>query len=323
MSGGYFARRLLQILLILLMVITLNFFLPRIIPGNPAERFYADPRIQAEDREKIKAQFGLDKPLGEQYLIYLRNLASGELGMSFTYRRPVIDVIVERIPWTLALTLSSMVLSAFIGIILGVYAAWRHGGLFDMSILSVSIVFSALPSFWFALLLLMLFAFYLPVLPAYGMVDAGVIRGWNMPFILSVAKHALLPVVTLTVLGMIGYAILIRCSVIEVMGQMYSTMARAKGLPERRVLFKHVLRNALLPLITSLGMSLSGLLGGVVIIESIFSWEGMGLLILQSSRSLDYPLMQGVFLMLAILTLFGNLLADVLYGVVDPRVRPQ
>ncbi len=321
MSGAYLVRRLAQLVLILFIVLTLNFFLPRIIPGDPAERFYADPRVSPEDKVKILAQFGLDKPLPVQYWLYLKNLARGDLGVSFTYRRAVIEVIAERIPWTLVLTLSSMLLSLFFGVIIGAYAAWRRGGPLDMTVLGISMVFSSIPSFWFALLLLLLFAFYLPLLPPYGMAEIGIPRGWNLPFLLSTARHALLPVLSLTVMGIVGYATLVRSSVIETLGQGYIATARAKGLSERQVLFRHVLRNALLPLITSLGMSLAGLLGGVVLIESIFSWKGMGQLILEASRSLDYPLMQGVFLLLAALTLIGNLLADLVYSVFDPRVR--
>jgi peptide/nickel transport system permease protein len=143
----------------------------------------------------------------------------------------------------------------------------------------------------------------------------------NLPYLASVAKHAILPVTTLTVVGIVSNAVLVRTSMIETMGQEYVVVARAKGLHERTILFRHVLRNALLPVVTSLGMRLSGLLGGMVVIETIFSWQGMGMLILDASHSLDYPLMQGIFLLLAILTVSGNLLADLLYGVVDPRVR--
>ncbi len=321
MTGQYLIRRLLETGLILLVIITLNFFLPRILPGNPAERFYSDPRVSPEDKVKILEQFGLDKPLHEQYWRYLRNLARGNLGVSYTYRKPVLEVIASRIPWTLALTLTSMLLSVGIGFVLGAYAGWHRGGWLDLAMLSLSIVFSAIPSFWMALVLILVFAFYFPLLPAYGVADAGLRYGLNLPYLSSVARHAVLPVTTLTVVGIVSNAVLVRTSMIETMGQGYVVVARAKGLRERTILFRHVLRNALLPVVTSLGMRLSGLLGGMVVIETIFSWQGMGMLILDASRSLDYPLMQGIFVLLAILTVSGNFLADLLYGIVDPRVR--
>jgi peptide/nickel transport system permease protein len=320
-SGTYLTRRLLETLFIFFLVTVINFFLPRVIPGDPAERFYADPRVSPEDRIKIMAQFGLDKPLSEQFWLYARNLLRGDLGVSFTYRRPVTQVIAGRIPRTLVLTLSSLLLSLALGVVMGAYAAWKRGGRLDVAVLGVSIAFSAIPSFWLALLFLLLFAFYVPILPAYGMSDPGLVHGLNWPYLSSLARHAALPVGTLTMLGSVQYAILMRSSMIEALGENYIVTARSKGLTERRVLFRHVVRNALLPVVTSLGMRLPGLIGGVVVIESVFSWEGMGQLILSSSRALDYPLMQGVFLLLAALTLAGNLLADVACAALDPRVQ--
>ncbi|HHN93533.1 MAG TPA: ABC transporter permease [Anaerolineae bacterium] len=321
MSGAYLIRRSLETLLIFFLVATLNFFLPRVIPGDPAERFYADPRVSPEDKARIMAQFGLDKPLPEQFWLYLKNMARGDMGISFNHRRPVMEVIASRIPHTLILTLSAFIISLVLGLPLGAYAAWKRGGPLDMAVLSTSIVFSAIPSFWFALLLLMVFAFYWPVLPAYGMTDPNLTPGLNLAYVLSLARHAVLPVGTLATLETMRYAILMRSSMIETLGKPYIIVARSKGLTERMILFRHVVRNAMLPVITSLGMKLPALLGGVVIIESIFSWEGMGQLILTSSRSLDYPLMQGVFLLLAALTLLGNFLADISYALFDPRVE--
>jgi peptide/nickel transport system permease protein len=314
-------RRLLQSALVLFIVITLNFFLPRLMPGDPAQRFYESPEISSEQKKAILKAYGLDRPLIEQYGLYLRELAHGNLMMSFHYRRPVAQIIASRVPWTLALTLSSLLLSLFIGTALGAYAAWRRGSWIDYGVISLAILFSAVPSFWFAMILILLFYFSWNVLPGMGMTDPSVRAGLNLPYLLSIARHALLPVTVLTVIGLVSYATLVRSSMTETLGQDYVVVARAKGLAERVLLFKHVLRNALLPLVTSLGMRVAGLIGGVVVIEKVFSWQGMGLLLLDAAAGRDYPLMQGAFLVLAVLTILGNLLADVLLVFVDPRVK--
>lgn len=321
MSGAYWARRLLQTVLILFVVVTLNFFLPRLTPGDPAAQFYNDPRLSPEAKEEILSQFGLDKPLHVQYAAYLKNLFQGELGTSFTYRRPVGEVILSRIPWTLVLTLSSFLVSVVLGVALGAAAAWKRGGGLDTFLLSAAIVVSALPSFWIAMILTLILAFYWPVFPAYGMVDPTIPSGWNWTFIGSVAKHAFLPVLSMCIGGIVSYGILVRNSMVEISGQDFVRTARAKGLSENVVLYRHALRNAMLPLVTRVGMSLAGLVGGATVIETIFSWEGMGLLIVEASRSMDYPLMQGTMLMMAVITILANLCADLAYARLDPRVK--
>jgi peptide/nickel transport system permease protein len=321
MTAGYLARRGIQTAVLLFFVVTLNFFLPRLLPGNPAARFYDDPRLSPEAKQEILAQFGLDKPLLEQYVVYLRNLAKGQLGYSFTYRRPVGTVILSRLPWTLALTLTSFLLSMTCGTILGVKASWHRGGRLDSAVLGAAIVVAALPAFWIALVLSLFLAFYWSVFPGYGMATPGLSPGWNLSYMLSVAHHAVLPVVSMSIGSTVGYAVLARNSMVETVRQDYVRTARSKGLPENTVMFRHALRNALLPLVTRVGMSMAGLFGGAVLIETIFSWEGMGLLVVEASRSLDYPLMQGTMLVMASVTVVSNFLADMVYSRLDPRVR--
>lgn len=321
MSRDYVIRRVLQTLFVFFIVITLNFFLPRAMPGDPAQHLYEAPEITPELKLEIKKAYGLDKPLFEQYLIYLRELSRGNLMRSLRNREWVSVLLARAIPNTLILSLSSLILSLVIGVVLGAYAAWRRGRWLDYGVLSLAIVFSAVPSFWLALILLLIFGFTWQILPYKGITSAGVQAGLNLPYIIDLARHALLPVTVLTLMGAVSYASLVRSSMIETLDHEYITVARAKGVPERLILFRHVLRNALLPLVTSLGMRLAGLVGGMVVIEKVFSWPGMGLLLLDAAAGHDYPLMQGAFLILAILTLGGNLLADLLLGVVDPRVR--
>lgn len=321
MSGAYWARRAIHTVIILCVVVTLNFFLPRLLPGSPAAHFAEDPRLSPEARQEILAQFGLDGPLYKQFAAYLRNLVRGDLGISFTYRRPVAQVIWSRIPWTLALTLSSFLVSLFLGVALGATAAWRRGGGLDTFLLSSAIVVSALPAFWIAMILTLLLAFTWPVLPAYGMSDPFIPIGFTWEFIGSVARHAVLPVISMSIGSIVGYGILVRNSMVEVTGEDYVRTARSKGLTERTVLYRHAFRNALLPLVTRIGMSLAGLIGGTTIIETIFSWEGMGLLVVEASRSLDYPLMQGTMLIMAVVTVLANFAADMAYSMLDPRVK--
>lgn len=321
MSTAYLFRRLIQAVFTLFIVLTLNFFLPRLAPGDPAARFYEDPRVSVEMKQQILKEFGLDKSLPEQYVIYLQKLVRGDLGISYSYRRPVMSVVLGRIPWTLALTGVSMIIAVMLGAIMGAYGGWHRGGRVEQMILGGAIAFSALPSFWLALLLLLVFAFYIPLFPLYGMLDPGIQPSWSLEFVGNLSQHAFLPLVSMTLAGIIGYAVLVRSSMVEVIGSDYVNVARSKGLNERQILYRHALRNALLPLVTSVGMRLSGLIGGAVIIETIFRWTGMGLLVVEAARDMDYPLMQGVFLVLASITILGNVLADTAYAWFDPRVQ--
>lgn len=320
MSFAYFIKRLAQIALIMAIVITLNFFLPRVISGDPAKFLVEDPRLTPEMKQEIRAQYGLDKSLFEQFLVYLQELSKGNLGTSFAYRRPVIDIIASKIPWTLALTVTAKLISVIGGIIYGCFAAWRRGRFADSALLSGAIVMTAVPSFWFAMILILIFGFTLRWLPPFGMMDRGLTM-MSPEMIASVAKHAILPVVTMSVPGIIGYAVLVRNSMVRIIGQDFIRTARAKGASPASVLYRHAFRNATLPLVTSVGMNLAGVIGGAVVIETIFSWDGMGLLMIEASRSFDYPLMQGVMLVLSSVTVTANFLTDLVYAKLDPRVK--
>lgn len=314
MSRAYFIRRLFYTLILLIVVVSLNFFLPRIVPGDPAQRFYKDPRLSESSKLEIKKQFGLDKSLGEQYFVYLSKLVKGDLGVSFQYNRPVINVIGSKLPWTLFLTLTSTFIALLIGIIFGLYAGWKRGGRIETSLLFLSIITSAVPAFWVALLLIMFFSFSWNILPSqFTTIDPS--------SIISIFKHSILPIFTLATFEAVGYAVLVRNSMVDIIGEDYIRTAKAKGLSSQTVLFKHVFRNASLPLVTSIGLSLAGLVGGTIIIERVFSWDGMGLLLLEASSSYDYPLMQGIMLILATITILANFLTDIVYSKLDPRVQ--
>ncbi|HNZ08632.1 MAG TPA: ABC transporter permease [Bacillota bacterium] len=320
MSLAYFIKRLAQIILIMAIVLTLNFFLPRVVSGDPARHLVEDPRLTPEMKQEIRAQYGLDKPLFGQFLTYLAELSKGNLGISFSYRRPVIEVIASKIPWTLVLTVSAKLISIIGGILYGCYAAWKRGRFADSALLSAAIVMTAVPSFWFAMILILIFGFTLRWLPPFGMMERGLAM-MSPEMIASVAKHAVMPVFTMAFPGVISYAVLVRNSMVRIIGQDFIRTAKAKGASPASVLYRHAFKNATLPLVTSIGMNLAGVIGGAVVIETIFSWDGMGLLMIEASRSFDYPLMQGVMLILSTVTVTANFLTDLVYAKLDPRVK--
>jgi peptide/nickel transport system permease protein len=281
--------------------------------GDPT-KFLINPNWEPEYIEIVKQQYGLDKPIfPDQYAIYLINLVHGSFGNSFKYKVPVTDVIASRLTPTLILLVASMVLSVLLGVVVGVYGAWKRGGKVDMGVLASSMVLNSLPSFWLGIVLLLVLAFYFPIFPLAGIGDL------RNP--LDVAQHFFLPVLTLTLVSFTRYALITRNTVVMIYGEEYITAARASGVPNGKVLYKHILRNSLLPLITVIGTSLPIFISSIILIEYVFSLPGIGLLIIDSARALDYPLMQGVFFILAAATIIASLVADILYGVVDPRIK--
>ncbi len=282
-----------------------------------------NPKMTPEMRERLKAQYGLDKPLHIQYLTWLKGLAKLDLGRSFSPdRRPVWDKIKERLPVTLLINLLSLLLIIVIAIPIGVTSAVRQGGIFDQVSTVVVFLFYAAPAFWVALLLMLLFGVHLGWLPISGL---HTLMGYDhmswLEKALDWAKHLLLPVTVSALGGLAGLSRYTRSSMLEVLRQDYITTARAKGLPERTVIYKHALRNALLPLITILGLSIPGLIGGSVIFESLFAIPGIGQLMWASVMARDYPVLMGNLVIVSVLTLLGNLLADIGYALADPRIR--
>ena len=282
-----------------------------------------NPKMTPEMRERLKAQYGLDKPLHIQYLTWLKGLAKLDLGRSFSPdRRPVWDKIKERLPVTLLINLLSLLLIIVIAIPIGVTSAVRQGGIFDQVSTVVVFLFYAAPAFWVALLLMLLFGVHLGWLPISGL---HTLMGYDhmswLEKALDWTKHLLLPVTVSALGGLAGLSRYTRSSMLEVLRQDYITTARAKGLPERTVIYKHALRNALLPLITILGLSIPGLIGGSVIFESLFAIPGIGQLMWASVMARDYPVLMGNLVIVSVLTLLGNLLADIGYALADPRIR--
>ncbi len=322
MNRAYFARRFLAALLAICAAVVLNFLLIHLMPGNPAERFYADPRVPPEVKREIIELFGLDKPLWGQFLAYIRNVFRGEFGVSFTSQRPVLRVIAERIPWTLAITLIPTLAAIACGIWVGMWAAWRRGGIVDFALRTLGTAASSVPSFWLAMLLVMVFAYWARIFPLMGMVEPGLSLARDpWAFIGSVARHAALPMLTLFILSVPGYALAMRNAVISVLGEPYILAAQAKGISQARLLWKHVLRNAVIPLISMFSLSLVSVIGGAVLVEQVFSWYGMGLLMVRAAQARDFPLVQAAALITIVLTIAANFVADLVQAWLDPRIR--
>lgn len=321
----YVARRLLLMIPLILGITLISFIVVRLAPGGPVEMATdLSPKVTAEARERLRAYYGLDRPLHVQYLSWLGRVATLDFGTSFSPDgRPVIEKIAERIPVTLGINLLSLGFIFAVAVPIGVYSAARQGSRFDRTSTVVLFAGYAVPTFWLALLLMILFGVHLGWLPISGLVSleyeslgfAG--KMWDR------TRHLVLPIFVSAFTGAAGLSRYMRSNMLEVIRQDYIATARAKGLPERTVMFRHAMRNALLPFVTMLGLSVPGLIGGAVIFEQIFAIPGLGRLFYQAVMSRDYPLIMGELVIGAILTLLGNLLADVGYALADPRIRTE
>jgi peptide/nickel transport system permease protein len=314
---GLFARRALQAIIAVWAVLTIGFILLSIAPGDPVSFIMgdaSDPELEAQ----IRARLGLDAPMHVRYLTYLDGVLHGQLGRSFIYGRPVADMIMARIPPTLLLFFAQFVVAAVIGIVLGVIAAHRKGTLTDKGIMLFSVAWFSIPVFWSGQLLLLIFSIHLGWFPLYGMRSLAT----DLPEVLDVLWHLTLPALTLALLYMALTARLTRTSMVEALQEDYIVTARAKGLPERSVL-RHALRNALLPVTTILALNLAAVMGGAVLVETVYSWPGMGRLLYDSITNRDYPVVLGLFLTISIVVIVASLIADISYAIVDPRIRAR
>jgi len=319
----YVAKRVLLMIPVLLGITIISFAVMKMAPGDPTSLLTdLNPNMNEEAINRIRAHYGLDKPWYIQYGKWLKNMLMLDFGRSFAPdNRPVIDKIVERIPITLLINILSMILILGISIPIGVLSAVKKDSLFDRATTVFVFLGFAIPSFWLALLLMILFGVKLEWLPISGVRSLNYAHLTFLERTFDVLKHLILPVFVSAFGGLAGMSRYMRSNMLEVIRQDYITTARAKGLDERTVIFKHAMRNALLPVITILGLSVPGLIGGSVIFETIFAIPGMGQLFYQSVMMRDYPTIMGVLVIGAVLTLVGNLMADVMYSLADPRIR--
>lgn len=318
---GFIGRRVLQGMVVLWAVITILFLVFRLMPGDPLVVYISDG-LSEEHRLQMMRQFGLDRPLWEQYFIYLANILQGDLGVSFHYRRPVVELIFSVLPNTLILTVTGVLLAYLFGILMGAYLAWKRGSVVETVGISAALTTRAAPEFWLGMLLLAAFAFSLGWFPSGGANSAGVVyeSEWARVLSLDFLAHLALPSLAMA-LHLQGLPLLLmRSNMLEVMKEEYVVMARMKGLSEWRIILHHAARNALLPVVTAFTIVLASTIGSNVVIETVFSWPGLGRMLVEAVQSSDYPLAQGAFLLIAVTLSVFTLIADLLYGMLDPRV---
>ena len=311
----YLTLRLLQSLVLLLLVSMIGFAILHLAPGGTMSQFMAGGEMSPEDIARVERQLGLDRPLPVQYLEWLGRMLVGDWGRSYRDQQPVLAVIGSHLGATLELMVTSTLIAMLLGCWLGVLSAIRRYSFFDMLVTVGSMVALSIPTFWFGLVVIFIFSVHLDILPAgnrYTMGDGS---------FLDQLHHLIAPSLVLALVSTAIWSRYMRSSMIDVLHQDFVRTARAKGIPERRILLHHTVRNALLPMITVAGLQLPNLLGGALVTETVFTWPGMGRLFLDSISYRDYPVVMGILMFTAVLVLLGSLMADLLYGVADPRLR--
>lgn len=309
-----------QYVLVLWAAATLNFALPHLAPGDPVQYLYGGESLglAPELVEQVRAGYGLDRPLVEQYGSFWAGLLRGDLGISVEFNRPVVDVLLDVLPWTVALAAVSTLLAFVIGTLLGAWAAWRRGSRRDAGSVVGVLLLDAMPAFWIGMILIAVFSVQLGLFPSYG---AAPIDSEGMAWFGDVVARMVLPVATLVLATLGGFFLLARAAMVDVLDEPFVRLARAKGVPERGVALGHALRNALLPVYTNLTLAVGTLLSGAVVVETVFAYPGVGRLIFGAVTARDYPLLQGGFLIITLGIVAANLFADLTYPLLDPRVR--
>ncbi len=323
MSGGYLGRKLAQALVTVIAIILLNFILFRMMPGSPERVLLRNQYLTQEKIDEVRAQWGLDKPLIPDQLVgYVQATLKGDLGYSFFFRgTPVTDVIGQRFWPTIMLIGLGEFISIIVGLTIGSYAGWKRGSLGDRIGSGLSLILYSMPYFVIGMPLIMIFAAGLGWFPTSGMLTVGATYPSFVDRLADFGAHLVLPLTTVS-LGLIGgYSIIMRSSIIETRSEDYITTARAKGLKDARILRDHAFPNALLPMVTIIAINLGYVVAGAITAEVVFNWPGLGTLSVDALSSRDYPVLQGVFLLLSITVVIANLVADLIYGLLDPRVR--
>jgi len=318
----YVLSRLFYSILVLWIVGTILFFMFRLMPGSPLSAFI-DQTTTQEQQQALIARFGLDKSLFHQYLAFLGNLLQGDLGQSFFHRRPVMDVVLEALPNTVILTLSGLIVAYVFGVLAGAYLAWRRGSAIEGIGIPIALATRAAPEFWLGMVLLAFFSFHLGWFPAGGANTVGMRYSseWQRIFTLDYLRHMALPVLTLAIYLQGLPLLLMRSNMIEILQEEFVTMGKMKGLNSRTIVLNHAARNAMLPVVTAFALGVGSAIGGNVVVETVFSWPGIGRLLVNAVSASDYPLAQGAFLIITAVLIAMNFIADITYRLLDPRIR--
>jgi len=318
----YVIRKVLTRFITFFIILSLTFIIPRLLPGGAFAYLIANPSVSPDLRLVLIKQFGLDKPLWKQYIIFLKEFfTTGSLGISFSRLKPVGQVIFEALPWTIILVTTATVVAALLGIFLGLYAAYRRGGFFDSASLTLSMLIRSMPGFWMGMVLLIVFGYYLGWAPLYGIRTYGVHYGNAFEYLSDVLYHLWLPMITLIIISVPGYVVLMRNSVVSILGEDFIVSARAMGYSDRKLLLKWVLRPASPPVLTALAMDVGFSIGGAMLIERVFSIPGVGSLAYDAVYMQDYPLLLGTVVYTSALTLILVTIVEIMYAFIDPRVR--
>lgn len=313
---GYIVKRLLQIIPVIILTSILSFAIIYMAPGDPAE-FYRTPNMTEEDMEIIRNNMGLNRPVPVQYIKWVKNILKGDWGYSIHNKKAVTSQIAEKLPATLGIMGASILFSLVAAIPLGLLAGSKKDTVIDKIISTLNYVGISIPEFWFAILLILLFSLKLKLLPGSGMHTTG------EDSFLDIVKHAIMPMLTLSVGKISIYVRYIRANVITQMEEEYVTTAIAKGTSEKRILFGHVMKNCLLPVITVVGMNMGSLVAGSYIVETVFGWPGLGIFGITAIRTRDYPLIMGTTMLSCIVLIMGNFIADICYHFADPRIKTE
>ncbi|GAA0330796.1 ABC transporter permease [Bacillus carboniphilus] len=319
--GKFFAGKFAQYAIVIFLMLTLNFLLPRLMPGNPLVYLAGEDVgfMSSAEKEAILDEHGLNDPIWTQYMTYVKNVFTGDFGFSYQQKRPISELLMERLPWTMLLTGLGLIISTIIGVMFGALSAWKRGTRTDANLLTAFMFLSSMPSFWIGMILVSIFSAQLGWFPVFGAESAwSNLTGFDR--FVDIMKHLALPLTTLVLISVTSTFMIMRYSMLNVLGEDYIMMAKAKGVKEKVIKYKHAMRNALLPVATVFMLSLGFMLGGATVIETVFAYPGVGRLMFESVLSRDYPLIQATFLIITFSVVIANLLADIIYPLLDPKV---
>ncbi len=317
----YLVRKLIGLFITLFAVVAFNFLMFRVLPGDPVRMWARAGHLSAQQVEQLRVLFGLNHPVWDQFAIYVRNLLHGNLGFSYSYHEPVASIVGQRLVNTLVLLGSATVLVVIVGVMLGVMAAARRGSKFDSNTVVSSLVLWSMPTFWVALLFVFAFGVWLHILPTNGISTPGAVYSNPFGVLYDVSRHLVLPTITLALVDIGQFVLITRSSLIDVFTEDFMTTAKAKGMSRRRLVWRHGMRNAMLPVVTASALYIGLIVGGAIQVETVFSWPGMGELTYDAVNRRDYPVLEACFLIFAVTVIVANFLSDLLYRRLDPRVR--